>query len=303
MGNRLNGIIVVDKPENMSSAKVVAVVKRIFKAKKAGHAGTLDPFATGVLVCCINDATRLAQFFLKDKKKYEAVICLGAESDTQDLTGNIINQCDDIKFSKRELGAVFNKFKGTIEQFPPVYSALKQNGVPLYKLARQGRPVQKPARQITVSNIRILDINLPEIRFEVTCSAGTYIRTICADIGTSLGCGGYLKELNRLESGGFTLQHAVPLSEMEALASAGETPYRVISMSDALMGMPLYVADMDLEEKILYGRQISDKDIPFSYVNGQEGKLKILNKRNKLLAILNYNSICTDYKYCCVFNN
>ncbi len=303
MGNRLNGIVVVDKPGNISSAKVVAVVKRIFEAKKAGHTGTLDPFATGVLVCCINDATRLAQFLLKDKKKYEAVICLGAESDTQDLTGNIIIRYGDVKFSTREIESVFTRFKGNIEQFPPVYSALKQNGVPLYKLARQGRPVQKPARQVTVSSIKILDINLPEIRFEVTCSAGTYIRALCADIGTSLGCGGYLKELKRLESGGFTIQDAVPLSEMEALASAGQTPCRVISMSDALKNMPRYVADIDLEEKILYGRAISGKDIPSRFMNGQEGKLKILNNRNRLLAIVNYNNSCPDYKYCCVFNH
>jgi len=303
MGERLDGIIVVDKPENITSAKAVAVVKKSFKARKAGHTGTLDPFATGVLVCCINSATRLAQFFLKDRKKYEAVIYLGAESDTQDLTGNIIAQCGDVKFSTGEIEAAFNKFKGNIEQFPPVYSALKQNGVPLYKLARLGRPVQKPARQVTISSIDILDICLPEIRFTVTCSAGTYIRTLCADIGAILGCGGYLKELKRLESGGFTMKHAVPLAEIDALASAGDLSSRMISMSDALQGMPVYVADNALEGKISYGRRILYKDIPSRFRIGQEGTLKVINKRNKLLAIVSYNNSDPDYTYRCVFNH
>ncbi len=302
-GDRLDGVIVVDKPVNMTSAKAVAVVKSVLKAKKAGHTGTLDPFATGVLVCCINDATRLAQFFLKSSKKYEAVMYLGAESDTQDLTGNIISRHEELKFSTREIESVFAEFKGDIEQLPPVYSALKQNGVPLYKLARMGRPVQKPARKVTISDIRILDIKLPEIRFEVSCSAGTYIRTLCADIGTVLGCGGYLKKLQRLESGGFKIQDAMPLSEMETLASTGKILYRVISMSDALMNMPGIVADHALAEKILYGRQISGMDIPSECRNGQEGTLKITNKHNKLLAILNYDTSGPDYTYCCVFNH
>ncbi len=203
----MHGIFVIDKPENISSAAVVARLKKILGVRKAGHAGTLDPFATGVLVCCVNQATKLARFFLHSNKKYTAVLKLGVETDTQDLTGTVISRCEDINFDEKKIKSVFEKFKGAIEQVPPVYSALKHEGVPLYKLARQGKPVQKPPRPVFISCLNIIEINLPEISFEVSCSGGTYIRTLCADIGAELGCGGHLKELRRTESSGFPLMN------------------------------------------------------------------------------------------------
>ena len=191
--NEFSGIIVVDKPANITSARVVAVIKKRLGARKVGHTGTLDPFATGVLICCINKATKLARFFLQGWKKYTAVLHLGIETDTQDSTGSIISTSDRIDCSEKKIQSVIQQYEGTIEQFPPLYSALKYKGVALYKLARSGKPVQKPARRVFISYIKILEIRLPFIRFETFCSAGTYIRTLCADIGTSLGCGGHLK--------------------------------------------------------------------------------------------------------------
>jgi tRNA pseudouridine55 synthase len=261
MQSELNGILLVDKPEGMTSAQVVARIKKLFGVRKVGHTGTLDPFATGILICCINRATRLARFFLHGNKKYEAVLHLGVETDTQDSTGIVTSTCDDVLFSEIKIRSVFNQFKGSIEQIPPVYSALKCKGTPLYKLARRGKPVQKPARRITIFNIEILKIHLPLIHFSVSCSAGTYIRTLCSDIGKRLGCGGHLKELRRIQSSGFSIAEAVKLSELENIAVYEKISHRIISMSKALQNMPEHIADRALAKKIMHGYILTKKDL------------------------------------------
>lgn len=299
----LNKILVIDKPVNITSAKVVACVKELVGAKKTGHAGTLDPFATGVLVCCINRATKLSSFFLHGHKTYEAVLHLGIETDTQDLTGTIMSTCDKTDYSAETVRSVFKQFEGNIEQHPPVFSALKHKGVPLYKHARRGKPVQKPARPVQISCINILDITLPLIRFVVSCSAGTYIRTLCADIGASLGSGGHLKELRRIESSGFTISEAITLSELEKLALSGQLPDQMISMSDALRDMPSHVADNVLFEKIRYGSMITKQDFTLSGADSTNGFIKVVDANNDLVAVLESAKDSRKYKYCCVFNN
>ncbi len=303
MQNELNGVIVVDKPANITSARVVAIVKKLLGAKKAGHTGTLDPFATGVLVCCINNATKLARFLLHDNKKYDAVLCLGITTDTQDSTGTIMSTCNELEFSERIIQSVFKQFEGTIEQFPPIYSALKHKGVPLYKLARSGRPVRKPARRILISYNKIVEINLPLIRFEVSCSAGTYIRSLCADIGKTLGCGGHLKELRRIESSGFTIKEAVTLSELEELTLSGKLSQRMISMANTLRGMPEYIVNKALTEKIKHGIIITKDDVTLEQAGSPEGFIKIVDTNNNLLAVLNSKKESSKYDYCCVFHN
>jgi len=297
-----SGILLVDKPVDMTSARVVTRVKKCLKAKKVGHAGTLDPFATGVLICLINRATRIARFFLQGNKKYEAVLCLGIETDTQDATGRVISRCDDIAISERSLGAAFKMIEGENQQVPPVFSALKQNGVPLYKLARSGKPFQKPARRIFISSARIIEINLPIIRFEVSCTSGTYIRTLCSDIGKTLGCGGHLKELRRLESSGFTLEKALTVTELEKLALEGKLSEQIIGMSKALDDFPEIVADHTLAQKILHGQTITRADFFFSQIDRyhQDDFIKIVDKKNHLLAIINEQGDNCVYKYCCV---
>ncbi|OQX16684.1 MAG: tRNA pseudouridine(55) synthase TruB [Desulfobacteraceae bacterium IS3] len=334
-----SGILIVDKPEGISSAKLVARVKKLLGAAKAGHAGTLDPFATGVMICCINQATRLSRFFLHGNKTYKAVICLGIETDTQDLTGNIISQTDirDMKIEAETVRSVCRQFEGSIEQMPPVYSALKHEGVPLYRLARKGKPVQKPARQCFISSLEITDINLPEIRITVSCSAGTYIRSLAADIGKALGCGGHLKALRRVESGGFTIQQAVKLEDLES--GAGMT--KMTEMADALNGMPCHAADAVLMKKIKYGIAISKKELPPSFRSAEmseanfslsrsaemseanfscrtglsvlsravlllktpepERFIKIVDENHRLLAVLCDKTDGDTYNYCCVF--
>ncbi|MBW1849848.1 MAG: tRNA pseudouridine(55) synthase TruB [Deltaproteobacteria bacterium] len=302
MQQEICGVIVIDKPANITSARVVAIVKKLFRARKVGHTGTLDPFATGVMVCCINRATRLASFFLHGNKRYRAVLHLGVTTDTQDLTGNVVSTCDEVDFSETEIRSVVKKFSGVIEQLPPVYSALKHKGVPLYKLARDGKPVQKPPRRVSISYIEILEINLPLVYFEVLCSAGTYIRTLCADIGASLGCGGHLKELRRIENSGYAIEEAVTLTELEELARSGEMPNRVIPMAGVLRDMPEHVADQDLKEQILNGSIITKADIVPEQDDMAEGFIKIVDTDNALIAVLNILRNSDRVKYCCVFN-
>ena len=297
-----SGILVIDKPAGITSANVVARVKKLLEAKKVGHTGTLDPFATGILVCCINRATKLARFFLHGNKKYEAVLCLGVETNTQDSTGTVTSICDNVLFSEIKIRSVFKEFEGTIEQIPPVYSALKWKGTPLYKLARSGKPIQKPARRITIFNIEILGINLPLIHFTVSCSAGTYIRTLCADIGKSLGCGGHLKELRRIQSCGFSIAETLKLSELENLVLSEKISDRIISMSNALQDMPEHRVDKVLEEKIMHGNIITKKDLTPVHTDILEGFIKILNINNDLIAVLSHTKKSDRYGYCCVFN-
>lgn len=303
----MNGILVIDKPENMTSAKVVSILKKLLKAGKVGHAGTLDPMATGVLVCCINRATRLANFFLQGSKKYEAILHLGVATDTQDATGTIVASRKADGFSEETIKAVFEQFKGTSQQVPPVFSALKHKGVALHKLARQGKFVHKPARRVRISRIKILKIDLPEIGFEVTCSAGTYIRTLCADIGMALGCGGHLKKLRRLESGGFTLREALGLGPVAHLAQTGELTGQIISMTDALRSIPRHMADGGLTEKIQKGRIITRQDLMAQHgapsTDTCGGLLKIVSRQNDLLAVLQYNPEQQRFSYCCAFPN
>lgn len=301
------GIVVVDKPKHMTSAKVVADVKRLLRAKKVGHSGTLDPFAEGVLVCCINDATRLARFLLAGNKTYTATLKLGIETDTLDSTGSVKAIKAVSAFPEKTIITAVKQFEGQIEQQPPVYSALKYKGTPLYKLARQGRPVQKPARRVHISKIKILEIMLPLVHLEVSCSAGTYIRTLCADIGNQLGCGGHLFALKRIESSGFKIQQAKSLAALEQLVLAGDTAGFMVSMADALKDMPACIADQHLMAKIRHGQALSKADVDCSRLiektKKQELKIKIVDTTNTLLAVLNYDKNQDRLSYACVFIN
>ncbi len=296
MRHSIDGILVVDKPAGISSAGVVACVKSVLKVRKAGHAGTLDPFATGVMICCINRATKLSRFFLHSRKRYEAVLRLGRETDTQDSTGTVTAEADPGRIGESELYAVFDRFKGRQEQMPPAYSALKHKGVPLYKLARQGAAVQKPPREIMISELSIQEAALPNIRFTVTCSAGTYVRTLAADIGRALGCGGHLAALRRTASGHFSLVEAVPLDRVAELAEADQIEERMIPMAEALADMAVYAADKPLTHKIMYGNTITVRDMPPPKT--EVGYIKVLDRDGNLLAVLHHEKGRERYDYC-----
>lgn len=285
MPAQAGGIFVIDKPAGLSSAALVAAVKRALGVRKIGHAGTLDPMATGVMVCCLNQATKLARFFLGGEKRYEAALLLGIETDTQDATGTETATRDVPAFSKEEVEAALMRFAGNIEQVPPIYSALKHKGVRLYRLARRGRPVQKPPRQVHISCIRLLGMDLPQVRIEVTCSAGTYIRTLCADIGKLLGCGGHMKALRRTAASGFSLDEAVPLESLKQLAGEGKAFERMISMAEALRGFPEVVAGKEVAARIGHGRPLS-KQVLGPVDEGPKKYIKVVDRDRRLLAVL-----------------
>lgn len=297
----MNGILIVDKPEGLSSARTVARVKHLLNAARVGHTGTLDPFARGVLVCCINQATRLAQFLLHVAKTYDAVMTLGVETDTLDPTGSVVGHGDWSGVTADRLEKCLAGFEGTLDQSPPVFSALKHGGVPLYALARRGEPVQKPPRTVHINRLRLLEVRLPQVRFEVRCSAGTYVRSLCADIGRALGCGAHVSELIRTESGGFRIEQALSLAEVESLARQGAIGDRLVPMARALPGWPVVTAAPPLIEKIRHGRPLAWAEVKADLRDpADDALLKVVDERGDLVAVLRYGSTGRRLEYGCV---
>ena len=211
-----NGVINIYKEKGFTSHDVVAKMRGILQQKKMGHTGTLDPDAVGVLPVCLGNATRLADMLTDRDKEYEAVMRLGVATDTQDMSGTVLEE-RPVQVSAAEVEAVICSFGGGYEQVPPMYSALKVNGKRLYELAREGREVERKARSVSLYSIEILSMQLPEVCIRVACSKGTYIRTLCHDIGEKLGCGAAMSSLKRTQSGCFTLDTAITLSALEQL--------------------------------------------------------------------------------------
>ncbi len=219
MREDVSGILVVDKEKGMTSHDVVDYVRRKFRIKKVGHAGTLDPAATGVLVILLGKATKLSGKFLSMDKEYTAVMKLGEETDTGDADGVIVNSSAVLVTPDNVRGAM-KGFVGTIKQTPPMYSAKKVKGVPLYKLARKGMDVERPPVDVEIKELEAIRTDLPLVAFRVVCSKGTYIRQLASDIGRKLGCGAHLVELRRTRSGDITLESAVSFSEIKKMDNA-----------------------------------------------------------------------------------
>ncbi len=215
----MDGIVVIDKPAGLTSHDVVSRVKKILGAKKAGHTGTLDPLATGVLPVCVGEATKLAPFLTADRKMYRATMLLGVETDTQDIQGRETGRSDRAP-ADEEIRTALGRLTGKIQQVPPAFSALKHKGRPLYKYARAGEFPDIAAREVEIFALEVKSIAPPYVTFEITCSKGTYIRTVCADAGRALGCGACLSGLRRLRSGCFTEEMAAPLEEDAAARKA-----------------------------------------------------------------------------------
>ena len=217
----MNGIINVYKEKGYTSHDVVAILRKIAGQKKIGHTGTLDPDATGVLPVCLGRATKVCDLLTDHDKTYETVLLLGKTTDTQDISGEILKEHPTDHLNEAEVIKVIENFKGTYDQIPPMYSALKVNGKKLYELAREGKTVERKSRKVTIYQINIKKIQLPRVRMEVTCSKGTYIRTLCHDIGNRLGTGGFMEELTRTKVGRFELKDSLKLEELSDLAQNG----------------------------------------------------------------------------------
>lgn len=216
----INGIINVHKEEGFTSHDVVAKLRGICGQKKIGHTGTLDPMATGVLPVCLGSGTKVCDMLTDKDKEYVAELLLGCTTDTQDVTGEVLSQCE-VTVSEEEVRKAVMSFVGDYEQVPPMYSALKVNGKKLYELAREGKEVERKARPVRILEIEILDMHLPVVKMRVACSKGTYIRTLCADIGEKLGCGGTMKSLVRSKVSEFILDEALTLGQLQKLKDEG----------------------------------------------------------------------------------
>ena len=250
----INGFVVIDKPAGITSHDVVSRVRRILGTRKVGHTGTLDPFATGVLPIAVNEGTKAIPFLDEGIKCYEALMQFGVKTDTLDMTGKVISEGDYSSLSEQQLLELFTRFTGSIQQIPPMYSAIKQGGQPLYKLARMGQEVERAARSVEIHSIELLSFSAPFVSIRVTCSRGTYVRTLADDIGTEAGCGAALKELRRTASGPFVIGSASTLEELESAACEGRADSLCISPFNALA----YLQDIPLTDagltKISFGR-------------------------------------------------
>lgn len=247
----LNGVINVYKEKGYTSHDVVAIVRKTLNIKKVGHTGTLDPDAEGVLPVCIGQATKLADYIMAERKSYTAEITFGAETTTQDASGDIIKEYE-YTFDENRLREVIDTFKGEQTQVPPMYSAIKINGKKLYEIAREGREIERKARKITVYDIRIAEINPPnKAIIEIDCSKGTYIRSLCSDIGNKLDWGAFMSSLTRTASGKFKLNEAVKLDELKNAAERGEAEKFIIPPDDVLSGYKR-VAVSEKADKYLY---------------------------------------------------
>ena len=250
----MKGVVIVDKPAGITSHDAVDRVRKLLGERKAGHTGTLDPMATGVLAVCVGEATKIASFLTGDDKVYEATMRLGVRTDTLDMTGQVLAE-QEPRATEADVKAVLAAFVGTITQVPPQYSAVKVRGKALYKWARKGIRVEPPPREVQIREILLQGIELPRVRFTVTCSKGTYIRTLCADMGDRLGCGAALEQLRRTRSGIFRLQDAVRLDGDSDDGIRARLEQGLIPMNRALPGLRDIVIPPLLEQKLAKGHQ------------------------------------------------
>ncbi len=285
---RIDGLLIVDKPEGMTSLDVVREVKRRLMAKRAGHLGTLDPFATGVLPIAINEGTKLIPFIKDEPKEYEGTLKLGEETTTDDRTGEVVSSQRWEDRSLEVIRSAFQIFQGEIRQIPPMFSAIKKHGKPLYRLARKGMKVERSERKLEIYSLQIEEVDLPNIRFRVSCSKGTYIRALARDIGKEIGCGAHLIQLRRLRSGPFTLLQALSWERVRGLTPANASFSGLISMQEALPTFPEVIGDAHLIRKVRQGKEMVVRDIaPSGFRNFEKGQwLKITSPREGLVAIL-----------------
>ena len=253
----MDGILVIRKEKGYTSHDVVAKLRGILHMKKIGHTGTLDPDAEGVLPVALGRGTRLVELLTEKQKTYETVLHLGVVTDTQDMTGTVL-ETKPVNVTEEQVREAAASFVGDQLQIPPMYSALKVNGRKLYELAREGKTVERKPRPVTFYEIRILDMELPKVRLSVTCSKGTYIRTLCHDIGEKLGCGGAMEELLRTRSGNFTLEESMTLSQVEDSVKDGTIEEKLVSIEDVLSVYPAVYATREGDRLLQNGNPLTE---------------------------------------------
>ncbi len=283
----LDGVLIVDKPAGMSSGFACRLAQRHFGFRKAGHLGTLDPLATGVLPLCINEGTRLAQFLMHADKEYVATMSLGIVTDTQDSQGRVLSATDRLPGTAGEVRAVCERFRGELLQVPPMYSALKRQGRPLYELARRGETVERQPRPVTVFALEVLGLALPEVTLRVHCSSGTYVRTLCHDIGQALGCGAHMSALRRTRCGFFSIGDATALDEALARGERAVPHRSFVAMREVLTGMPEALVAPELERAVCNGVALRGAEVSALCADPlpDAGLVKLIARDGHLLAV------------------
>ena len=272
----MNGIILVDKPCGWTSHDVVGKLRGILRERRIGHSGTLDPMATGLLVVFAGRATRAVEFAEADSKEYIAGLRLGVSTDTQDITGNVLNTCEALP-TKEELIAAANGFLGEISQIPPMYSAIKINGKKLYELARRGEIVERSPRKVTISKLELVGEDKCDYILDIHCSKGTYIRTLCSDIGDKLGCGGCMSSLRRVKAGVFSITQAHTMEQIQAAADLGGLDGIIIPVDTLFADKPNLTVNEFEEKKLRNGNTIKTKSADGTYrVYSESGEFLLL---------------------------
>lgn len=283
----MDGILNVYKEKGYTSHDVVAKLRGILKQKKIGHTGTLDPDAEGVLPVCLGSATKVCDLLTDKDKTYETVLLLGQETDTQDTSGTILHQAE-VQADAAEVESCIMSFVGEYDQIPPMYSALKINGKKLYELAREGKVVERAAGRVQIHSIRIIEIDLPRVRMEVTCSKGTYIRTLCHDIGQKLGCYGCMEQLLRTRVSVFTLTQAADLATIEAWRDGGEVEQHLIQVPDLFPDYPRVQVKEEASYLVYNGNPVSGRDLQSQLPKGQQTFL-LYDHVGQFIGIFSWN--------------
>lgn len=288
-GRSVNGILILDKPQSMSSNQALQRVKSLFYANKAGHTGSLDPLATGVLPICLGEATKFSQFVLDSDKRYRSTFRLGIKTETGDSDGDVVSRMPAKHLTEEQLRKAIELFKGDIEQVPSMYSALKHNGQPLYKLARQGIEVEREARQITVFDYQVLEFRpgeIAELDVEIHCSKGTYIRTLAEDLGEALDCGAHVSALRRIEAGPFREGDAISLDELEKLregCQSEDLDYLLKPMDMAVEDRMAVELPDTVAEYFRLGQPVMATEV---YRKGEEGDIvRVFQKEGAFLGV------------------
>lgn len=271
----LNGILLIDKPQDWTSNDVVAKLRGILHERRIGHSGTLDPLATGLLVVFVGRATRAVEFAEADSKEYIAGLRLGISTDTQDITGNVLSECE-CNITKVELEGVLPCFMGDIEQIPPMYSAIKVGGKKLYEIARKGESIERKARKINISKLDILSDD-GDFVLDVACSKGTYIRTLCNDIGEKLGCGGCMSSLRRVKAGAFSIESAHKLSEIQYAADNGTVSELVLPVDTLFEVYPQFSVSEEAEKKLRCGNTVN--------IAAENGRYRVYSEAGEFLLL------------------
>jgi tRNA pseudouridine55 synthase len=283
----ISGLLNIDKPKGITSHDVVNRIRKVARQRKVGHAGTLDPMATGVLLVCLGQATRLIEYLVAGRKRYRATIRFGVSTDTLDADGAVTAEKSPQDLTEAQLRALLLTFTGEIEQVPPIFSALKKGGTPLYKLARAGQTVEVEPRRVTIDSLTWIDWQPPDLTLDVVCSPGTYIRSLARDLGQAAGPGAHLAELTRTASGEWTLAEAVPLARLEREAAHGPSGWQshLYPPDRAVNHLPRVTLDQKSSQRIKHGQQIEiSSDLSAGETEGEV--IRAYTPTGQFLAIL-----------------